>query len=806
VTELRNALQDIRFGVRLLGCAPGFAIATIATIALGIGATVAMFSVVYGIVLKPLPFGHPERLALVWTAAPSQGFPRAFVGAANAFDWRAANHVFEDLALVRTIANYNLVGDGEPERLQGARISSNLLSVLQVAPALGRSFTPQDDRIGHPANVVLLSHALWQRRFGGDPGIVGRTISLNSEPYTVVGVMGRGFQYPTREFVLWTPLTIDPDDFQTRSNYAYVVVARLKPGVTIAEAQIELNVISSRLAREYPATNAGIGAEVVPMLDDTIAVVRTPLFVLLAAVAAILFIGCANLANLLVARSLARSRDLAVRAALGASRLRLIRQSIAELVPMLAAGGALGFAAAAWILNVLVRLMPSDMPRLENVGIEWPAIVVAFVTLSMVGILVGSWPAVDAGRAGVSSILANLSRGTTPRRARIRDLLVAGQIAGTLLLLIAATLLIRSFVEIERVNPGFVPEQVLSAHLAIPRLKYPKDRDVAEFCRRILERVQALPDVESAGMVNRLPLAGGLQTLGVEFEGVGPQAAKVPMVDSRTATPDYFRTIGIPLVRGRSFTEADDERGTPVAIIDQKLATVIWPGGDPVGRRLRIAFPGMPWTTIVGVVGHIRHDSLEEDTRPQVYWNYRQRAQDRMALVVKARSDPAALSRSIAGVIRSLDAEQPLYDVRTLDEVVDRSLARRWLQTVLLATFAGLALVLAGIGVYGVISYVVGQRLREFGIRLALGARRRDIVVLVVGRGAVLLLVGASVGLVVATAAARVLASLLFQVTALDPVSFALSTVAVSVVALVACYLPARRAGRVDAALALRTE
>jgi putative ABC transport system permease protein len=808
VTLLTTLAHDLRYGVRLMRRTPGFAAAAILTIALGIGATTAMFSVVYGVVLKPLPYGDADRLVNLWSTAPSRGLPRAFVAMANVYDWKARNHVFEDVAALRAIANFNLSGqDSEPERLLGSRMAANVLPVLRVSPLIGRGFTEDEDEIGHE-RVALLSYGLWRRRFGGDPSIVGQSIALSGVPHTVVGVMGPDFAFPSRDYQIWTPLTFDPQELVNRQNYSYLAVARLKPGVTVAQAAADLDVISAQLAAEHPQ-NAGIGTAVLPMLDDTVASVRTPLYVLLAAVLAMLLIGCANLANLLLARALARQRELAVRAALGAGRARLVMQSIAEVMPLLVIGGALGLLVAAWAIDAAVPLLPADLPRAENIGLQLPVLAFAIAMMSAVTVFVGAWPARAAARGGLVAA-SDVSRGVTGggRRARTRDLLVVVQIAATLWLSIGATLLTRSFAELKRVSPGFDAERVYSLHLAIPRTKYQNDREVAAFMRRILDRVEALPGVTAAGMVNRLPLAGGAQTSPIEFEGVTRADARLVEIqaDLRPITPDYFRALRIPLITGRAFTEDDGPDRPVVGIIDERAAKTIYGGASPIGRRFRPAVPNQRWVTIVGVVGHVRHDRLDEDGRPQVYWSYRQNTQDREALVVRTDDDPAALAQSIAAAIRSVDPEQPIYDARTLAAVVDRSVAQRWLQTTLLAAFASMAILLASIGVYGVIAYGVGQRTREFGIRLALGARRAEIVRGVLRRGAALFAAGAVVGLAAAAASARVFSTLLFNVTAFDLVSFAAATAILFVVALTACGLPARRAAGVDPSVALRTE
>jgi putative ABC transport system permease protein len=786
--------------------APGFSAAAVLTIALGIGATTAMFSIVYGVVLRPLPYGHADRLVNLWSTAPKRGLARAYVAMANVYDFKARNHVFEDIAALRAVANFNLTGEGEPERLNGSRVSSNLFPVLQVTPLIGRTFTEDEDEIGHE-HVALLGYGLWQRRFGGDPGVVGRSISLNGEPHVVVGVMRRDFAFPTRDYEIYTPLTFDPEELVNRMNYSYLAVARLRPGVSVEQAQAELSTLASQIEREHPKENEGIGAAVAPMLDDTVAAVRAPLFVLLAAVAAMLLIGCANLANLLLARALVRQRELAVRAALGASRGRLVAQSIAELAPIVAIGGAIGVIAGAWALDVVVPLLPADLPRVENIGLHAPVLVASAATLALIAMFAGVWPALEAARGGLAASVAELSRGGTGslRRARLRDALVVAQIAATLWLVIGATLLARSFGELKQVNPGFQSDRVYSMHLAIPRAKYPRDRDLAAFCARMLDRIRAVPGVVSAAFVNRLPLAGGTQTGPIEFEGIPPGIATAN-VDFRTVTPDYFATLRIPLVAGRIFTERDDEEAPGVAIIDEQLAKRAFAGADPIGRRVRIPVADLPWLTIVGVAGHIRHDRVDQDVRPQVYFNYRQRAQDRMALAVRTEARSAAVGRSLVAAIREVDPEQPVYDARPLDEVVDRSLGQRWLQTAVLAAFALVSVVLASIGVYGVMAYAVGQRSREFGIRVALGARRSEIVVLVMRRGALLFAAGAAIGLAIGAATGRVFASMLFQVAPLDLVSFSAATAVLSIVAAAACLVPARRAGAVDPSIALRAE
>ena len=794
--------HNLRVGVRALITQPTFSAAAVLTLALGIGATTAMFSVVYGVLLRPLPFGEPDRLVQVWTRWRNAD-GRGAVSAANARDWRAQNHVFEELALVKNNQSFNFTVNGQPERLLGVRAWASLFPILRAKPLIGRTFTEQENEIGRE-NVAVLSYQLWVSHFGSDASIIGKTIVLNGVPTTVIGVMKPEFQYPSRQAELWTPLTIPADEYNHRSWGSYRAVARLKPGVTLDQARADLHVVSADLSRQYPV-NKEIEAGITPLLEDMVGRLEQPLFVLLGAVGAMLLIGCANLTNLLLARGLSRRREIAVRTALGASRARLVEQSITELVPLLALGAAAGLLTATWVLRALVPLLPADLPRTEGIGINLPVLGFTTLVVMVIALLVGVWPAVDAARSGVSAGLSELSRGSTGtrRRGRVRDALVVAQIAATLLLLVGATVLIRSFLAVRAVSPGFNPEGVLTVKVAIPESKYPRDDQIVAFYTGVLDRVQALPGVTAVGVVNRLPLGGDDQNAGLQIEDAAPHT-RWPNVLTRTVSPGYFQALQIPVKEGRSFTRLDGSDAPRVAIIDERLARAVWPGTSPIGRRVREG--GDEWSTVVGVVGHIQHEGLDDVSDPQVYWNYTQRVQDRLTLVVKARGNPASLSKSVAAAVREVDPEQPVYDVRTFAAVVDRSLGERWLQTVLLATFAGAALLLASVGAYGVIAYGVGQRTREFGVRMALGAGRRDVMGMVLRRGATLFMLGALTGLVLAAATVRVLSTLVYAVEPHDLTSFVLATVVLFVVSMVACYVPALRASRVPPSVALLSE
>ena len=800
-------VQDFRYGIRLLARNTGFATATILTVALGIGATTAVFTVVYGVVLRPLPYREPGRLVNLWSGAVRFGLPRAFVGAANYRDWAAQSQSFESLALIRHIGNFNVIGSGEPERLQGARVTASMFSVLRTQPALGRPFRADEETLGRHL-VVILSDGLWTRKFGRDPQVIGRTIVLNSEPHQIVGVMPAGFAFPARDFELWVPLTADPEELSTRLGFNYMCIGRLKAGVSVAQAQAEMHAISARLEQQYPSSNQGISAAVEPMRADLARDVMRPLFILLAAVASLLLIGCASVANLLIARAVARSGELILRSALGAGRGRLVRQSLTELIPLLALGGILGLFLARVLLQLAMPWLPPNMPRLEAVTIGLPVLLFAAAMLLLTAVATAVWPAFQVSRWDVASALRESLRGaaTTLRGSRVRDALVIAQISVALLLTISAALLTRTFVHLRRIDPGFRTAGVNTMHLAIPRAKYPEDRQVAALCRDIVERVRRLPGVRAVGMVNRLPLGGVAQTIGVELDRSAISDNRVPSIDSRSVTPEYFTALGIPLLEGRGFTDADTADRLAVGIVDERLARMAWPNESPIGHRFRIPFPGLPWVTIVGVAGHIRHDGFTMDPRPQVYWSYLQRPQDRMALVVRTDGDPAALVRPIMAEIRAADPEQAVYDVRTMAAVVDRATGQQRLIAAVVAAFAIVALVMSAIGMYGVISYGVRLRAREFGVRMALGAARNDVLFMVVRHGAVLVVCGVALGLGGALLTTRALAGLLHGVSQTDLLSFTVAAVLLAVPALAATIVPARRATRVEPMAVLRGE
>lgn len=800
-----SILRDLVFGLRLLRRAPGFAATCVLIVALGVGATTTIFSVTYGVLLRPLPYPDAERLVALWSWPPNPT-QRLRVNPADQRELRSSNSVFEDIALANAPQNFNLIGSGEPERLVAARLSSNLLSVLRISPVLGRAFTPQEEQTGND-RVVLLGDGLWRRRFGADPSIVGRTINLSGNQYEVVGVMPADFRFPEREHQLWIPLTINPRLLARQiAGYDHLAVARLKPGVTIEQAQREINAFSARLETEYPTTNRGVRLEVLPLPEESTRAIRPALYVMLAAVFCLLSIACLNLASLLGTRAAGRTREFAVRLALGASRGRLTVQALAEVAPVLALGGIAGVVAARFALDSFVPVAPAALPRLEAIDLNGAVLAFSMLILVLTGLVAGMLPAMHAWRANVPAATIGTRSDTGSRaQARARAALVVVQLALTLPLLVGATALARTVAALISVDPGFRTENVLRLHMAIPRTKYQNDEQIAAFYRRIVDQVAALPDVVATAMVNRLPLTANNMVMSVEFEGTpGSPVA----VQSRSITPDYFRTMSIPIREGRVFAESDSAKAPLVGVIDERLARTLWPGQSPVGKRFRVTLPGQQPASgeIVGVVGNIRHQGLDRDDDRQFYFNYQQFTDGRIALVVRARSNARAIAPAVMQAIRTLDPEQPVYDVSTMDDVLARSTSERRLNMAIIAGFALSALLLAGVGLYGVIAYGVTQRLREFGVRMALGARPSDVSRMVLRKGSMLAVLGAVLGFGGAIALLRAMRSLLYGVSAFDPLTLVVAAGLLLSVALAASYFPARRAARVDPAYALRSE
>jgi len=807
--------QDLRFGARMLLKSPGFTLIAALTLALGIGANTAIFSVVNMVLMRPLPLPEPDRLMTFWHSAPAKGLPEVMLNDALFAFYRDRSQMFEKLAAYES-ARYTLTGSGDPELLIGASVTFNYFQTLGQEPLLGRVFLPQEDAPGKN-NVVVLSYGLWQRRFGGDPEIVGQAIKLDDLPMIVVGIMPPGFDFPnpaervglSDHMQIWVPYGLNP---QNLNSWNLSTIGRLKPGVTPAAAERELAALWDDFARQYEpqlgSMTLGAGATtVVTPLDRRIArEVRTPLLALLGAVAFVLLIACANLANLLLARAASRSRELAVRQCLGASAPRIARQLLTESLLLALLGAVGGLSLAAMSVNALKGLSSANIPRIELIRLDWTVLLFALAVTLLTGVLCGLAPALRSARANLQAAIKEGARGSASvSNRRLNNAFVVAQLALSLVLLIGAALLLQSFKNLLDVNPGFRPENVLMGKILLPGGRYTNKAQVRSFYERLLERVRSLPGVQAAESSQAPPFSGDSLGATFEVEGREPRPGEpAKAAQLRDATPGYFAAMGMTILKGRSFQTSDTETSTPVAIVDEKLARMQWPNEGPIGKRITIG--GSPMMTIVGVVPSVKYRNLNEETDPYVYRPATQFVRWATTLVVRATIDPAALIPAIRQQVASLDPELPLYHVSTTEQGMARSLSAKRLTNLLLTGFAATALLLALIGVYGVMSLNVGSRTNEFGIRLALGARGVDVLWLIVGQGMRLTLTGVALGLGVAFGLTRLLESLLFEVKATDPSIFAGVAVVLSLAALAACYIPARRATKIDPLVALRCE
>jgi putative ABC transport system permease protein len=802
---METLIQDVRYGVRMMRKRPGFTAVVVLTLALGIGANTAIFSVVNAVLLRPLPYRNAERL--VWVGGNIRGGTNgASVSPPDYLDYRAQNTVFEEFAASTSVPNaVNLTGAGEPERLTGSRVTANYFRAFGVEPALGRAFGAEEERAG-PAPVAVLSDGLWKRRFGGDPSVVGKTLTLDGKAVTVVGIAPPEFQYPAGA-ELWLPLDSDDPDMKIRPAHFLRPIGLLKPGVTIEQARAETDLIARRLEELYPESNKGWSLTLIPLQEQVVGDVRTSLWVLLGAVGFVLLIACANVSNLMLARAAARRRELALRTALGASRWRVARQQLTESVLLALAGGALGLLLAWWGVDVLAALGAGDIPRTRDIGVDGRVLAFTAALSVLTGLAFGLLPALRASRPDLNEVLKDAGRGTSgPGRGRVRAALVVSEIALALTLLAGAGLLVKSFVGLRRVNPGFDPANVLTLRIDLARARYAKPEQAAAFFGELQRRVAALPGVEAAGMVTELPLSGQPNDMYFYVAGRPPQTADQKVTaDFRRVNQDYFRAMRIPLLRGRGFTEQEVAGAAGVVVVNETLARNFFPDEDPLGKHLVIDFGKAEEFEIVGVAGDVRHRSLEGEVYQMMYLPTLRVG--RTNLVVRTTSpDPLALASAVRGEVAAVDRDQPVSAVRTMEEVVSGSVAQQRFRTLLLAAFAGVALLLAGVGIYGVIAYSVTHRTHEIGIRMALGAGAADILKMVVGQGMALALAGVAVGLLAALALTRVLSSLLFGVTATDAATFAAVSLLIAAVALLACLVPARRATKVDPMVALRYE
>jgi putative ABC transport system permease protein len=818
---MNTLLQDLRYAVRLLLRTPGFTLLAALTLALGIGANAAIFSVINAVLLAPLPYASPERLTIVYSQFPTMDFNRFWVSAPEFLELRQHSRSFEELG-AWTAGAANITGGDEPVRVQVARVSAGLFGVLGVKPALGRTFTVQED-LPNTEPMVVLSHELWQRVFGGDRGVLGRRVQVDGVDRTVTGVMPAGFDVGEERVEAWVPLALDPANPGNRGGHYLYLVGKLEPGVTIEQARSEVAGLVRRWKTEMPDTHSLSPEQhplvVQPLLDDLVGSVRPKMWLLMGAVGLVLLIACANVANLLLARAEARQKEIAVRTALGAQRGRLLRQFLTESIVLSLFGGALGLLLATWGVRVIVATNPESLPRVREIAVDGRVLLFTLGVAILTGVLFGLAPAMHA-RASVmfSSLKEGGQRATAGAgRQLLRRALVIAEVALAATLVIVGGLLIRSFWLLQQVDPGFDARNVLTFQIALPDARYPEEPQVVSFYQRLVDRLRVLPGVESAAAAWGLPPKRQLLANDTEFEGVPePPNGPVHNVDYwQFVTHDYLKTLKIPIVKGRGFLPSD-AAGTPgVVLVNETTAKHFWPGQDPLGRRLGASAPPdvqPPWLTVVGVVKDVKQAGLEAETGTEVYFLQSQMpetlggASDDMYLLVRTAGDPLALVDDVRREVRALDPGLPLADVRSLERVVFESVAQPRFITAMALLFAFVALALAAVGTYGVLSYSVEQRTQEIGVRMALGAQGSQVLGMVLAQGAGLVMVGLVLGVVLALALRRLLAGMLFGVAATDPTIFASVVVVLAAVSLIACYLPARRATRIDPLVALRYE
>ncbi len=799
---LGELIADVRYGLRGLRRNPGFTAVVVITLVLGMGATTAVFSVVDAILIRSLPYKSPGRLVMVWETY--REFPKVWASVPNFLDWQSENHVFDAVGAYRVARGFTLTGQGEAKRVQGTFISASLFPLLDTKAHLGRTFIPAEDKPGSQP-VLILSHRLWQRVFGSDLGIVGRGVTLDDKNYIVVGVMPPDFRFP--EWAdLWMPLgQMGTEELTSRVYHPLEIVARLRAGVTLAQARAEMSTIAGRLSREFPKTNEGWGASLVPLREELVGGVQQALLMLFGSAGLVLLIACANVANLMLSRAAVRRKEMAVRAALGADRWRLVRQLTTEAIVLSTIGGTLALLLTFWVRDLLVSISPPSLGGMSEVGINGPVLAFAVAVSIFAGLAFGLAPAVRVSRIDLNESLKDGARASSglPQRSRLRGSLVVAQVALALVLLAGAGLLIKSFGRVLGVDPGFDPDHVMTARIDLPESKFPSPE---LFYEQVRQSVRALPGVETVGLVNYLPL-GRESTDKTRFnlEAHLPSAGEtLPVAELRNVNADYFRAMRIPLVKGRCFKPWGEEK-QPVVIINETMARQFFPHEDPIGKRVDLG-PEAPrrfWFSIVGVVGDVKDFGLAEPPRFDIYVDG---ADSGMSLVVRTTSSPLGLAPSIQRIVQGVNHEVPVTQILSMEQIISHSLASRHFSMVLLSLFAGLALTVAGVGIYGVVSYSVEQRAHEVGIRMALGAKRSDVLKLVVGQGFKLTLVGVAIGIVGAPALTRFLSTLLYGVNPTDPVTFVSVGVILVLVALPACYIPTRRATKVDPMVALRHE
>ena len=821
---MQTLWQDLRYATRLLFKMPGFTLVAVMTLSLGIGANTAIFSVVHAVLLRPLPFEHPEQLVRVTGDLRQMNLPDAGMSAPELFDFRDRSGLFTDISGLYPI-NANLTEVDQPERVEALLVDVNYFSLLGVRAQVGRVFQKEDYSTGI-SEVAVISDGVWRRRYGSAADVLGKKFRLDNDMYTIVGVMPAGFRHPGRsiqtDVEVWVPAGWTGSPFNNPPRGAYMLqgaLARLKPNVTIEQAQARMNELAHELRKEYPndyPEKAGWVPRVIGLHDDLVGNVRPALLMLLAAVGFVLLIACANVANLLLARASARRREIAIRRALGAGRLRLIRQLVTESVLLSLLGGVLGLLIAVWGVDLLVKFSPANIAQLSEINVNGSVLAFTLVMSLATGIIFGLAPAIQASNPDLQETLKDAARSTTggAHRNRMRSLLVISEFALALMLLISAALLIRSFRQLQTVDPGFNSANILTARLWLPQPNQPetgpyfKHSSRAQLYQQVLQRVAALPGVQSVGGVSQLPLDGAQFSSTFRIEGKANAVDDIYSAQTMLASPGYFTTLGVPLLRGRLFTEQDDEKSPGAVVISQTLAQKFFPGEDPVGRRIR--FRGgrtePPWMTIVGITQDVKTEGLDVDNRPQIYFSILQISNLSLALTIRTVSDPGALAEAVRREVRAVDPDLPVYGIRTMEEVMAKAVSQRRFSMVLLGVFALIAHLLSAVGISGVMAYSVSQRTHEIGVRMALGAQPRDVLRMIITQGLILICSGMAAGLAGAFIVTRFLSGLLFNVSPRDPLTFAGITLLLAAVALLACYVPARRATKVDPMIALRYE
>jgi putative ABC transport system permease protein len=806
---MENLLSDTRYAIRNLLRRPAFTLIAVVTLALGIGANTAIFSTINALLLKPLPFPELDRVVTIWDKVPSKGVMHNEVTVANYLDWQSQSQSFEQLALYRWWSA-NLTGIDPPERIQGFLVTANFLDTIGMKPIMGRNFSAEENQPGKDA-VAIITHSLWQRRFGGDPNILNKTITINSIVRTVIGVTPERFNYPKGAEV-YAPIPMTPELMKSRGNHSYYVLGRLKPGASVQGSQSEIDNISARLEQQYPETNKGWGATVFPIVADTVSEYDTALWVMMGAVGFVLLIACANVANLMLARATGRQKEIAVRTALGASRWRIVRQLLTESVIVALFGGALGVLIGYWGIDALRAANPGDAAKFVagwyQLGINAPVLLFTLGLSVLSGLVFGLAPALQMSKPNLNDSLKEGGRQASAGSHRLRSSLVVFEVALSLMLLVCAGLLTRSFLSLLKNDPGFNPDHLLTMNLVLPAAKYKDDTSRAAFYHDLVQRAKTQPGVESAALVNYIPLGGSNSSDAYLIEGVPePQPGQENDGRYRVATPDYFHTMGISITRGRGFTEQDKAGAPPVVMVNEAFVRKHWSNENPIGKRIRFYGPldRAPWMEVVGVVQDVKHE-LDLPVTPEYYLPHAQDPWSSMVLVARTSVEPASLAGALRQQVWAIDKDQPVFDVKTMQEVRSGSIALYSFSSVMLGIFAAIALVLAAIGIYGVMAFAVTQRTQEIGIRMALGARTADVLKLVVTHGMKLALLGIVIGLAGSWVLTRFIAKLLVGVQPTDLLTFSIVSLCLLVAAFIACYLPARRATKVDPLVALRYE